>query len=147
MRNLLNCTDERDYVKCLSKLQAALACRGYPKSLLVDVPYDSAKRKMMLSRISARFSGSSGVAQSQSGNTVCQSKHRKNDGLPVVIFKLEFSDQLRELKLLPAIAKLIGDLRKEVGDDFLEGARTIVAHPVQQNTFVRTYRHCFLPRR
>ena len=76
-----------------------------------------------------------------------EKKHRKNDGLPVVVFKVEFSDQLRELKLLPAIAKLIGDLRKEVGDDFLEGARTIVAHPVQQNTFVRTYIHCFLPRR
>jgi hypothetical protein len=65
----------------------------------------------------------------------------------VVVFKVEYSDQLRQLRLKFHIQQLIADLRKEVGNGFLEGARIIIAHPVQRSTFRRTYRHCFLPRR
>ena len=51
----------------------------------------------------------------------------------VVVFKVECSDQLRELKLKFHIQQLIVKLivRKEVGNDLVDGARIIIAHPVQ----------------
>ena len=45
-----------------------------------------------------------------------------------------------------SVQKLVTQLRNHLGFEFLHGVRTIVAHPVRSNLFLRTFRYNHPPK-
>ena len=56
------------------------------------------------------------------------------------MLKTPFSPQLKKIRIGEALKELLKDLRAHFGHDFLAGTRMVVAHPVDKNAFLRTYK-------
>ena len=70
------------------------------------------------------------------------SDHRQQQDYGNVLpFKVVYNHQLRKLHLRRRINNLIKKLRWDLGDTFLQNTRIVLAHPVQSNVFMKTYRH------
>ena len=68
-------------------------------------------------------------------------------GRSTLVFKAQlYTQQTKRLGLRRRIETLLSDLRGNIGDDFLQNARILIAHPVQanRNIFQRTYALNFL---
>ena len=57
----------------------------------------------------------------------------------VLVFKVEYSPQLRIVNIRKEFKELVSCLRMHVGDGFLWETRLIIAHPVSRNSFVEHY--------
>ena len=58
--------------------------------------------------------------------------------------KVEYSPDLKPLRLKGRAERLIREMRDDIGHDFMTGTRVVVAHPVQRNLFMQLYRTNFL---
>ena len=57
-----------------------------------------------------------------------------------IVFKTEYSPQLRRFKIKAHVDRLLEKLRAELRDDsFLRDARVVIAHPSRRSLFVDTY--------
>ena len=57
----------------------------------------------------------------------------------MIVFKAEYSPQLRHIGIRKNINRLLDKLRVELGNSFLRDARVVVAHPLMKSLFVDTY--------
>ena len=55
-----------------------------------------------------------------------------------IALKVEYSPDLKPLRLKSRIERLVTELRKDIGEGFLLGARFVIAQPVQRNLFMHT---------
>ena len=62
----------------------------------------------------------------------------------VIPFKLPYFPQLSRLGLKRRMIKLIEELRRATDEDFLQGAKIVVANTVRKNVFLESYRLNFL---
>ena len=128
----MNCSEEEDYNANIADLKEALHSRGNPRDLMPLAPYDEQKRERYLRKFSTR--GKHSIAP------------RRQERERVLVFKAQYTQQTRRLGLRRRIETLLSDLRVNIGDDFLQNARILIAHPVQanRNIFSRTYALNFL---
>jgi len=124
--------DAEDYNANIANLKEALHSRGYPKDIMPLAPYDEQKRERYLQKFSGR------------GKRSTAPRRHGREG--VLVFKAQYTQQTRRLGLRRRIETLLSDLRGNIGDDFLQNARILIAHPVQanRNIFSRTYALNFL---
>ena len=115
VRHLVNCSEEEDYNANIADLKEALHSRGYPKDLMPLAPYDEQKRERYLRKFSTR--GKHSIAP------------RRQERERVLVFKAQYTQQTRRLGLRRRIETLLSDLRVNIGDDFLQNARILIAHP------------------
>ena len=68
-------------------------------------------------------------------------KRRRHGGEGVLVFNAQYTQQTKRLGLRRRIETLLPDLRGNIGDDFLQNTRILIAHLVQANgnIFARTY--------
>ena len=57
----------------------------------------------------------------------------------MIVFKAQYSPQLRHIGIRKNINHLLDKLRVELGQSFLRDARVVVAHPLKRSLFVDTY--------
>ena len=111
----------------MATLRVVLAQRGYP--YFDHIPYDSQVRAQLFKKLSERAE-----------------VHSRSDTEKVVlVFKAQYGVHLRELKILRECDKLYNALRQQIGPRFLHDVRTVVAHPVSSNAFLRSYPLNFAP--
>ena len=123
MRHMMNCSREKDYDKFVSDLEQSLVRRGYHRALLKRTPYDAGKRMELLRKLQARHRDKEVTARED-----------------IIVWKTPFSPQLRQIRLSEAYNGLLQELRAHLGQTFLAGTRMAVAHPVERNVFLETYR-------
>ena len=63
------------------------------------------------------------------------------------VFKIPYSEQARKLSIRRRVKDFVSELRTDIGADFLNQVHVVVAHPVQENLFTRTYACNFLQQR
>ena len=124
-RHLINCSTEVAYDKNVLRLRSALKARGYPMFVLPDAPYDEAARHEHIQKLYRRSR---------------EPKVKKaNLDSEVLVFKVEYSPQLRIVNIRKEFKELVRCLRMHVGDGLLRETRLIIAHPVSRNSFVEHY--------
>ena len=90
--------------------------------LELPLQYDSARRQDLLQKLHCRGASKT----DNSGDTV--------------VFKTEYSPQLRRFKIKAHVDRLFDKLRAELRDDsFLRDARVVIAHPSRRSQIVDTY--------
>ena len=139
-RHLLNCSLEADYDLRLAKLRDALRVRGYPLAHMPAIPYDPQLRAAIIARLYNR----SLRAELLTSTSDVSDHRQQQDYGSVLPFKVVYNHQLRKLKLRGRINNLIKKLRWDLGGTFLQNTRIVLAHPVQSNVFMKTYRNNFL---
>ena len=65
----------------------------------------------------------------------------------LLVFKIPYSEQARKLSIRRRVKDFVSELRTDIGADFLNQVHVVVAHPVQENLFTRTYACNFLQQR
>ena len=119
---MINCSRKQDFVKHCSDLERALHRRGFPRSLLQPLQYDIERRQDLLQKLHSR----SATKTKNSGDTI--------------VYKTEYSPQLRRFMIKAHIHRLFKKLGAELGDtSFLRDSRVIIAHPSRRSLFVDTY--------
>ena len=63
----------------------------------------------------------------------------------ILPLKVKYCDDLRRLRLKSRAEDLLLKLRQEVGTDFLQNTRIVIAHIGQKNSFLSQYRRNYLP--
>ena len=58
----------------------------------------------------------------------------------MIVWKTPFSPQLKQIRLKEAYMRLLKELRAHLGEGFLTETRMTVAHPVERNVFLETYK-------
>jgi len=58
----------------------------------------------------------------------------------MIVWKTPFSPQLKQIRLREAYMGLLKEMRAHLGHEFLTGTRMAVAHPVERNVFLETYK-------
>ena len=125
-RHLLICSKEADYRECVDKLASSLRKRGYPSEMLMPIAYDSNRRTQALTALH---------------NRSVDVDKRTNTDEGVVIFKCPFSPLIRRLRIRVAYERLLSELRRELGEMFLQNSRLVIAHSVKTNLFLESYRY------
>ena len=93
--------------------------------VLPDAPYDEAARHEHIQKLYRRSR---------------EPKVKKaNLDSEVLVFKVEYSPQLRIVNIRKEFKELVRCLRMHVGDGLLRETRLIIAHPVSRNSFVEHY--------
>ena len=108
---MLNCSDEMQYRKFIANLKNSLLRRGYPLSLLQEVPYDEERRLHLLKRLRDR-------RQEQVTDTV-NAKFSDHKGNDLLVLKCDYSPHIGKLRLHKEFRKLLKLLRAEIGEAFL----------------------------
>ena len=95
------------------------------------MPYDSQRRRRMIDSLRSRDRFQSALKASKNGN--------------LIVFKVEFGPHLKFLEIRKRCKNLYRSLRHIYGQTFLQDERTILAHPVRTNMFLKHYRMNFVP--
>jgi len=127
IRHMVNCSTCIEYDKRIAELRQTLRIRGYPECVMPRIPYDAPKRQEYLDKYRRR-----GTASSPS------------DSKPFLKLSVGYSASLRKLRLRGRAENLISRLRARLGGDFLQEARIVVAHPIQDCLFRSSYQKNFL---
>ena len=104
---------------------------------LPHIPYDAQLRADIIDKLDKRTLRD----QLLTGDGDVPTSRRHHNVLP---FKVVYNHQLRKLKLRGRLSNLIKKLQWDLGDTFLQNTRIVLAHPVQSNVFMKTYRHNFM---
>ena len=128
-RHLLNCSDENDFNQLTEDLRNALQRRGYPSISLPCIPYDGVRRTAQIQKLHGRRKL---LSSHQGGN-------KDKDGEQLLVFKCQFSPHLGKLKLHREVRRLLQHIRSELGRQFLDSPRLVIAHPVRANAFLDSY--------
>jgi len=107
-------------------LKESLRRRGYPT--MPDIVYDTQKRAGLLEKLKQR------------DNLV-----EKVPASPIMAMKVEYAKGVEDLRLRHSLRRLVAELQAELGREFLNGTRIVIAYTVQRNMFARTYNMNFLP--
>ena len=62
-----------------------------------------------------------------------------------LVFKAEYGPHLKALSIKVQCRKLYYNLQQLYGQPFLQDVRTIIAHPVRTNMFLKFYHMSFAP--
>jgi len=109
--------DNAGILRCqadVNQLRTELAKRSYPRHILPDVRYEGKERQLLLQRLQSR------KLQSRS--------QQVQDGL--LVFKIDFSEEIKQFRLKTRIEEVLKQLRVQIGCNFLQDARIVVAHTV-----------------
>ena len=99
--------------------------RGHPKMEIV--PYDSHRRRGMIDSLRSRDRFQPALKANKNGN--------------LIVFKVEFGPHLKSLEIRERCRNLYCSLRHIYGQTFLQDERTILAHPVRTNKFLKHYNY------
>ena len=74
---------------------------------------------------------------------VVQNRVSRNDAF--LVFKAQYGLHLKSLQIHRECNKLYAMLRQNIDRSFLESVRTVIAHPVSNNEFLRSIVYNFVP--
>ena len=94
-----------------------------------DVPHDTKERQRYLEKYASR------------AKTVPKAQREVSE---VIVFKAPFSPQLLQMRMKTQIDDLLQQLRSCTGNGFLARSKVIIAHPMQRNAFIDTYKFNFI---
>ena len=134
-----------EYDEKISELRKALKSRGYPMSLMPNIPYDEQRRNEILRDLAMRALHRDPLAHDDSCLSTATGA-RQQRRRRVVAFKTEYFPDLHKLKLRRRIDDLVKDLRKQVGQTLLQDTRTVIGYGVNRCNFLITHRQNFLPK-
>ena len=95
----------------------------------VFITYDERKRYALLEKLRARDFDLSPV--------------RKNED--VLVFKAQYGVHIKALNIKKECNKLYQMLKNHIDRSFLGTVRTVIAHPVNSNEFLRSHTYSFVP--
>ena len=102
-----------------------MKARDYPMSVLPDAPYNEAARHEHIQKL-----------------FLCSREpkvKKANMDSERLVFKVEYSQQLRIVNIRKEFKELVRCLCMHVGDGSLRETRLIIAHPVSRNCFIEHY--------
>ena len=94
------------------------------------VQYDAVKRSACISKLASRD---------------MRTKHDTQHSDAHLAIKVDYSEDMRRLKLKSKIEVLLVRLRERVGQSFMNPCRIILCYPTQRNNFMHGYVWNFLP--
>ena len=110
----------------MTHLRNALMTRGYPAHMLPTIEYDAENRERLLNRL-------------ESKRMMRDQSRSRNREYSVMAFKVPYNQSLHKLRLKKEVDKVVSLLRREVGSDFLENTRLVIAFCVRGASFRLTY--------
>ena len=105
--------------------------RGYPAHMLPTIEYDAENRERLLNRL-------------ESKRMMRDQSRSRNREYSVMAFKVPYNQSLHKLRLKKEVDKVVSLLRREVGSDFLENTRLVIAFCVRGASFRLTYKQHFV---
>ena len=126
----MNCSQRSEYDRNIVELKSALRSRGYPTSMMPDIPYDEERRMQILTGLAARSLRNRPSATDINTNVITNDYVKKKQR--VLAFKTEYFPEIHRLGLMRQINRLIKDLRIHVGQTLLEDTKLVIGYGVRK---------------